>query len=270
LHQFFGHCHSRHQAVGEGSVSYLYSAIAIRRILRLNPQARFIVAIRNPLDLLPSYHRRMLYLMQEDREDFQTAWQLQQTRLQGEALPPLCRDRRLLQYAEVGKMGKYLERLFKLVGRDRCLILVFDDFIHHPRWVYQQVCDFLGVEDDGRTEFPPAQVSRTYRYAWLQRLLFHPPEFLERWASHSSFDAPWMRWNRLLAIRLHRWLLQANSFPSQPPSLSPRMKAKLREVYTSDVERLSHLLGRDFSHWLRSPVRLQSSLNPHATKDLIG
>jgi hypothetical protein len=270
IDQFFGHCQSHHQAVGEGSVSYLYSPIAIRRILRLNPHAKFIVAVRNPLDLLPSYHLRMRYLMQEDREDFQTAWQLQKRRLQGEEIPPFCRDRRLLQYTEVGKVGKYLERLIKMVGRDRCLILVFDDLMNHPQQVYQQVCHFLGVEDDGRTEFPATQVSRFYRYAWFQRLLFHPPAFLMSLASRSSFKSPWMQWNRLIALRLHRWLLQINSFPSKPPSLTPQMKAQLRATYASDVERLSDLLGRDLSHWIRTPVRIQSSWNPHTAKDLIG
>ena len=67
--------------MGEGSVTYLYFPHVIDRILELNPIARFIVMLRNPMQMVPSFHARMLYLLEEDTEDFAEAWRLQ------EALP---------------------------------------------------------------------------------------------------------------------------------------------------------------------------------------
>ena len=40
-----------HRAVGEGSVSYLYLPEAIERIRRINPAARFLALVRNPLPI---------------------------------------------------------------------------------------------------------------------------------------------------------------------------------------------------------------------------
>jgi hypothetical protein len=74
LDRCFGHCTPAHRVLGEGSVSYLYLPGTIERIHRLSPDARFIALVRNPLSMLPSYHLRMQFLLQEDEADFEKAW----------------------------------------------------------------------------------------------------------------------------------------------------------------------------------------------------
>lgn len=261
--QFFSHCRQHHTAIGEGSVTYLYSEEVLQRILKINPDAKFIAMVRNPLDLLRSYHFRMLYLMEEDCWDFEEAWHRQAARSRGEQLPPLCRDARLLQYQAVGQLGACIERLFKIAGRDRCLALVFDDFKQDPRGAYQQVCDFLGVRDDGRTRFPQRQESQFYRFAWLQRFLFHPPESVMNWASHSSSGGWLWQWQQLALLRLHRGLRSINAVKQKAPTLTPQMKRVLQDTFAEDVAHLSELLGRDLTFWLdRSLTNGQSRRLP--------
>lgn len=252
--QFFCHCRPHHFAIGEGSVTYIYSDEVLHRILDMNPDAKFIAMVRNPVDLLRSYHFRLLYIMEEDCWDFQEAWERQESRARGENLPPLCRDPRLLQYKEAGKLGKWIEQLLNIAGRDRCLILVFDDFKRNPRETYQQVCQFLGVEDDGRTSFPRRQPSQFYRFAWLQRLLFHPPQTVMNWATNSSSGGPIWQWQQLALLRLHRGLRTLNAVKQQPPSLAPEMKEHLQDTFAEDVERLSELLGRDLTPWVNQSL----------------
>ena len=128
LERCFAHRRPEHRCAGEGSVSYIYSPEAIERILSLNPRARFVVMVRNPLDMLLSYHLRLLYLLEEDQEDLATAWRLQPARARGERLPRLCTEPRLLQYAEAGSLGSWLERLQERAGAPQCLAVVYDDF----------------------------------------------------------------------------------------------------------------------------------------------
>ena len=174
LSRYFSHYRESHKAIGEGSVSYLYSPYALQRILSVNPQAKFIAILRNPLDMLPSYHLRMLFTVMEDVEDFATAWSLQEVRARGERIPKHCLDPHLLLYREVAKFGEQVERLYHLAGRDRSLVLLFDDLVRDPRAVYKQVLAFIGVDDDGRTRFQRKLRSRIYRYRWLQQLLYAP------------------------------------------------------------------------------------------------
>src|SRR3990167_9603139 len=49
--KLFSNSEEIHLAVGEGSVFYLASNCAVPSILQFNPQAKFIVMVRNPVDM---------------------------------------------------------------------------------------------------------------------------------------------------------------------------------------------------------------------------
>lgn len=252
LGRYFRHYRGDERAVGEGSVSYLYSADALRRITSLAPQAKFIALVRNPLHMLPSYHLRMLFVTVEEVEDFRTAWFLQEARLRGERIPRGCIDARLLQYREVARFGNQIERLYRLAGRERALVLVFEDFKRDPRSEYLRVLDFIGVGDDGRSVFPTKLPSRTYRHRWIQEILYRQRpgiegavETLQRRARKKKAKG-----GKPLLKRLARW----NTIEARPAPLDAEMRAVLRETFAPDVEKLSHLLDRDLGHWLTPPA----------------
>lgn len=48
-----------HLAIGGASVWYLTSANAVENILNYQPQARFIVMLRNPIEMAPALHAEM-------------------------------------------------------------------------------------------------------------------------------------------------------------------------------------------------------------------
>jgi hypothetical protein len=250
LDRYFGHHLDTHRAVGEGSVSYLYAPDTLERIQHWNPNARFIALVRDPLSMLPSYHLRMLFLLQEDEQDFARAWELQTARARGERIPRLCLDPRLLLYGEVAKLGAQIERLFAVAGRGRSLVVLFDDLVAEPAAVYRRVLEFIGVDHDGRTRFAPKYESRIYRSRLLQRLLYRPViryggviTTLQRRAR----SQPRARGRRKSLIkRLTHW----NTVSTRPAPLAPGMRAIVRETLMPDVEHLSDLLGRDLSHWL--------------------
>jgi hypothetical protein len=255
LETFFLHRAPQHLLLGEGSVSTLYSDDAIRRALALDPDARFLAMVRNPMELLPSYHQRLLYVLDEDERDFATAWRLQAARARGERVPRRCRDPRVLQYAEIARLGERIERLFELAGRERCLVIVYDDFRSETAKVYEQVLSFLGLEHDGRTIFPRRLESRTFRSLALQRLLMRPPLPLAKAVLRAKVrkekakTSPGPRKKKPWLKRARSRLLAWNSVPSPPAPLPPALREELRESCAADLARLGRLLGRDLSHW---------------------
>lgn len=249
VERYFGHRHGGHRAVGEGSVSYLYSPEAIERIRHFNPEARFIVMLRNPLSMLPSYHLKMRFLLQEDKKDFAAAWRLQEARARGESLPAHCLDPRTLMYGEVAKYGAHLERLFAIAGRERTHVVVFDDFVADQPATYRRALEFLGVDFDGRTEFKRRYESRIYRYRWLQELFFLPVargtriDTGRRAARKDKDSGPKKRsWLKQLAD----W----NTVSSPPSPLTSEMRAIVAEHLRADNELLGRLLQRDLRFWL--------------------
>jgi hypothetical protein len=249
LDLFFGHCGGGYQAVGEGSVSYLYYPQAIRRIQQLNPQARFIVMARNPIDMIHSYHARLLAILDEDVEDFATAWSLQDARARGEHLPVHCRTPYLLQYAEIGKIGKQVERLFQTAGRENCHVILFDDFISDTLGCYRKVLDFIRVDYDGQTEFPPVEVSKFYRSRWLHLLLKRPPTRVVKYTLNIEQRARSKGRKKSRLKRMRKWLIRKNTAVRRRPPLDQAMREQLREAFAADIGKLGRLLDRDLSHW---------------------
>jgi hypothetical protein len=274
IERCFGHRGPQHLRAGEGSVSYLYSPEAIERILAIDPRARFIVLVRDPLDMLLSYHLRLLYLLEEDEADLATAWRLQPERARGEHMPEYCTEPRLLQYAEAASLGTWLERLRERAGPEQCLAVVYDDLAADPAKVYERVLRFLDLEPDGRTVFQRKQRSRGYRSRRLQALLFKPPPALarlagvrtsaesaagtsgeRRGAAKPAGGSGWVRRAGRSAgsavKRLRKRLVRWNQVDVRPRPLPPELRQEICATLAPEVRKLERLLGRDLSHWAR-------------------
>jgi len=75
-----------HQCIGEASTLYLYSKVAIPKIEVSLDKPKYIVMLRNPVDMAYSLHEQKLYARSETVEDFKTAWELSSYRRRGEKL----------------------------------------------------------------------------------------------------------------------------------------------------------------------------------------
>jgi hypothetical protein len=233
------------QAIGDGSVSYLYEPDAIRRAIAFDHRAKFIAAVRNPLDMLHSYHARLLYTLDEDEADFSRAWCLQNERGAGHKIPKRCRAPQLLQYGEIAMLGRHIERLFEVAGRERCHVVVFDDLVSNPGDVYKQVLEFIGVDDDHRRVFKAMRSNTGVKNRWLQQFAMNPPEWIFRLIDLS--DTGTLKRLKKLRKRIKRF----NKARERRSPLPGHMRDMLNEYYRLDVEKLSALLGRDVTYWLR-------------------
>jgi hypothetical protein len=243
---FYPHLAPGHTTFGEGSVSSLYSPAAIDQIRRFDPDARFIVMVRNPIDMVYSYHGRLLYLLDEDQRDFRRAWSLQDERAAGRSLPKSCRDPRLLRYGEVAKFADHVERLFAVAGRDRCYVVVFDDFASNAGGVYDSLCSFLDLRIEPPAKLHQKNQHRTYKNRFLQQFLVNPPPIVVR-AMNAAKITPAAVRQRTKPLR--RWIRRTNTQPELRPPLSPDMRHELADYFAADVAHLSRLLGRDLGHW---------------------
>ena len=242
----------------EGSVTYLYAPSQIAVVLRLWPEAKFIIAVRDPFAMLPSLHQRLLLLGDETVTDFAKAWALAPARAQGKHVPRTCVDPRWLQYPEIGRLGKHVEQFFAAVGRERCLVVVLDDLIADPAAIYREVLDFLGLAHDERSDFPRHRASLGFKIGWLQRLLKRPPVITRSVLAGENFRLRLKavdktgpdHWFIRSLLRWHEQLLNWNEVPARAAVLSPAMQEEIRSTLSDDVQLLAQLLRRDLSQWL--------------------
>jgi len=160
-----------HIAVGEASAWYLFSREAVPNILGYCEDPRFLVMVRNPIEMAYSLHQQELYSGNEHIKDFQTAWALQSERAQGREISRFCVEPKRLLYGPVCKLEEQLERLYTLVPKEKVLVIVLDDVKMNPRREYLKVLEFLGVPDDGRTNFPVYNPAKEHRSLFMGRII---------------------------------------------------------------------------------------------------
>lgn len=229
----------RHKAVGEGSTHYLYSRAAIPRILEYAPAARFIVCLRNPLDMAPALHNECLSQGWETVPSFEAAWRLQARRRAGHDIPATVRgDPARILYGPYCRLGEQLERLYGWVDRERVLTMLLEDLRSDPAAEYRRALEFLGLPDDGRRDFPVVNAATRVRSLTLARLVRRAA--MVRNAVGLRGD-----WGVAKAVR------RLNTRPYDSAVLRPAMRDELRDYFRDDIRRLGDLLERDLSAWLR-------------------
>jgi hypothetical protein len=256
LERFFGQCSGSEKLRAEGSVTYLYTPERMAPVLKLWPDARFVIAVRDPLAMLPSLHARLLITGDETITDFGKAWAKVEDRRQGKAIPRTTMDPRWLRYDEAAAHGRHVERFLKAVGRERCHIILFDDLAGDPEGTYRDLCRFLGVEPSPVANFGPRRGHQTFRIGWLQRLLKRPPKTVRTVLAGEHFrqrekklDA---REGRAISaiFALRKRLLAWNKVPAKREPLDPMLRQEIIDRLRDDVILLSRVIDRDLSHWL--------------------
>ena len=232
-------------AVGEASVWYLYSATAARNIMAFDPAARVIVMVRNPVELVPSLHSQLRYMLDETEPDPAVAWDLQEARRRGEHLPSTARVPEFLQYGEAAKLGAQVRRVLEVVPREQLKVLVFDDLRADTGAVYRDTLAFLGVPDDGRTEFPRVNENKVHQSAAVARFTQRPPSALVSVARGVKRVTGVRRLGVLDRLR------RGNRQVTRREEVSPEFAQVLRDHFRDDVAELGDLVGRDLSAWTR-------------------
>ncbi|TAN52523.1 MAG: sulfotransferase [Methylococcaceae bacterium] len=230
--------------VGEASVGYLFSAVALSNIRAYNPEAKIIAMVRNPLEMALSLHGQLLYAAYEDETDFATAWHRQAERRSGLHIPPACRAPAFLQYAEVCRLGRQIERLLDIFPANHVKIIVFDDLAADTAAVYRDVLHFLGLPDDGRTAFARVNSAKRPRSRRLAQFVAKYKPLAVSWALRTQAISG------LNILPLMKRLVTVNEQSTGKTTLAPALRAELATCFRDDVALLARLLQRDFSHWL--------------------
>jgi hypothetical protein len=233
-----------HLRVGEASVYYLRSAVAIANIRQFNPEAKLIAMFRNPVDMVHSFHSQLLFVGEENVSDFETAWRLQQRRREGVELPPRSRGHFLLQYAELGRFGSQTERMLASFPREQIKLILYDDFTASPQRVYDEVIHFLGLPHDQRTDFPRINENKKTKSDWLRRFTRKPPPVLR-----SAFRSLKQVVGGETIGAMTRKIVALNTARERRPPLASAFRAQLVESFRDEVALLSRLIERDLSHW---------------------
>ncbi|MCW2832699.1 MAG: sulfotransferase [Nocardioides sp.] len=149
---------------GESTPFSLWSQGAHRRIAEALPDVRLIAVIRDPMDRAYSNWMHLWSDGLEPESDFETAFALQDERVQAGWAP-------FWRYRDLGRYGAQLDHLYRYVAPERVLVLRYRDLVDDPRAAVDRVSRFLGIRegtvdhiprDNSRSFVPPGPRARTF------------------------------------------------------------------------------------------------------------
>jgi hypothetical protein len=232
---------SAERVVGEASVFYLLSQTAASEIHAFNPNAKILVMIRNPVDLLASHHSQIVYEGYETERDFQRALALEPVRKSADGTEAVY-HRRVRHYRDVAALSAQIERFVARFGWDRIHVVVYEDFRRDPLAAYREVLAFLGVDTAFRPTLRVHNANKVPRNAWLRTFLRNTPRWVTRTA-RVVLPSPTLREG--VKTRLKR----ANTRTAPRAVVPARTRWALAEEFAPEVDRLGRLIGRDLQHW---------------------
>jgi hypothetical protein len=232
------------QRVGEASTWYLCSSTAAEEICQFAPNAQIVIMLRNPVDVMYSLHRELVFYRGEVLDDFEEALAAEADRRQGRRIGPSRRPEALFYRATV-EFAVQVQRYLDTFGPDRVEVILYDDFIRDTAGVYAGLLRFLGVDDAFRPDFVRVNESKLPRNRRLQALVVRPPGPIARLV-------PMVRRFRM-AHQLRAALLGLNSRAAQRPDMADELRRRLTEELTPEILRLGDLIGRDLTAWTTVP-----------------
>ncbi len=212
-------------AVGEASTSYLLSRTAAREIARRRPDARIIVALRQPVQRTQSE-----YLMHT-----QLGRTVRGTGV-GDAADNGPDDMDTISFSTIVEASLYapqIERYLQVFDREQLLFLRFEDLARAPADALRQVFRHVGIDPDVdvRITLSHQNQSRPVRFPVLNRLLFK-----------SGFRDAILHG----LPRPVRRLFARHYYAARPAASLPAMPADLLRQDITETEKLT---GLDLSDW---------------------
>ena len=231
------------QLLGEGSTWYLYSQAAAGNIQAVRPDARIVIMLRDPVEMLYSLHGRRVYGGSEDLASFEEALAAEEDRKQGRRMPARPRNVKALFYREVARYHEQVKRYLDIFGQGQVHVIIFDDFRADPAGMYRGLLEFLGVDASFNPDFRVINESAERRSWRVQQLLLSPRVVrLARAIIPLRFrPAVGRAWDAL------------NSKGKSRQPLSDDVAAALYSDLRDDIDQLGQLIGRDLLKlWGRS------------------
>ena len=226
---------------GEATATNLCSKQSAREIHRFNPEAKIIMAFREPVEFLHSYHSATQFALGEHLESFEEAMLAENGRRQGRDLSKRVINPSWLFYSEFIKYAEQIERFWAYFDREQIKIIIFDDIKNDTPGLYRDILSFLDVDPDFAPVFDIVNPNKQIRWPILKKY---------------TLDSPYFRKTLRLFFSDQTYAGLKNFYKSKivkykpRPALDDDVRQKWMKNYKPEVESLSRLLNIDLiSRW---------------------
>lgn len=228
---------------GESSVWYLYSKNAAKEIKAFNPNAKIIILLRNPSQMIPSLHGQHLFNAIETELDLKQAFKLDMERLRNNVPYPCSHFEQRPYYLSSVLYYKQVKRFIDEF-KDNVLVLLHKDLKNDFEKTYKETITFLGVNN---TTFCPDNKSinarKEIKSQSVHELSKNPPRRLK---NIFRTLVPFKPIRHSIMKNVER----INVSTGESTNIDPALKQEIIDLTEADIIQLQSLIKRDLSAWL--------------------
>lgn len=230
----------KEKRIGQKRGDYLSCPWAAERIKKFSPNAKIIMILRNPIDVMYSLHATMLYREAvEDIEDFGEALKIEKIRKKkfGYKVIPTKYHPHML-YRETVRYSQQVKRYFELFGEKNVKVIIFEEYIKNKSKVLQDILKFLDVDENFEIKHVNTNAGRKYRNRAIHSAMMN-----------NKFGIRGMLRNIPGIAKIYR-KINNSEFKRKP--LNFDLKKSLQEDLKKEIDELSLMLKKDLSYWYKN------------------
>ena len=215
---------------GEASVSYLFYNDVANKIKKYNPASRIIIVLRNPIERAFSH-----YLM-----DYRLGLVTQRFENIVNSFQENIGNKNYL-YQQYIQSGKYSEQVLSYINkfrRDHVLIIDYNKFTQDKHKIVKDIYSFLEVDADYSADltinYNKFMISSYRIVNW-----FYSIRFIRKIIAFLLPDSC------ISYIKNQFFIFDFK------PDMSLHTREKLKNIFREDIIKLSNILNKDFTKWLK-------------------
>ena len=230
----------KEKRVGQKRGDYLSCPWAAERIKKFSPNAKIIMTLRNPIDVMYSLHATMLYRETvEDIEDFGEALKMEEERKKkyGYKVIPKKYHPHML-YRETVRYSQQVKRYFELFGEENVKVTIFDEYIKNKSSILRDILKFLDVDEDFEIKHVNTNAGRKYRSRTIHSAVMT-----------NKFGVRGVLRNIPGSAKIYR---KINNNEFKRKTLEPSLRKSLQDDLKKEIDELSLMLKKDLSYWYKN------------------
>lgn len=244
LDKIYRNEYSGQPVVLNGSANIIYFEKAIKRIASLNPDARLILVLRNPVERAISAYNFAVKRNME-KESLQKAISLEKSRIREGDLRTLSNN----TYVDHGRYYTQITRLRNYFPAKSAHIVFYEDIRNDPLAVVRDVYEFIGVSQDFEPELKQLNKTGEVRFPWVRNALYSQSGIKKALVRH-ILD-PLLPYNIKYKLKIFFLNLVTSQRSNKNEANRDDIEARelIQEALSEEIERLEELLGKDLKSW---------------------
>lgn len=237
--------HKNEKVIATSYVHMLPCDYCPERVKNYNPDTKFIIMVRDPIERAYSaFYYALRNGWENENENFDSVYTLEEKRLQGNLT-----ERYDLAYFSNGLYYKHLLNWYSYFPKENFLILLDLDLYKEPENTFRRIFQFLNIDPDYKIDTAKKyNTAGATRFKALQNLMINKDsKFLRKLGNLVPLSI-----RIFIRSVIFSGITKYNATDQKNPPLPKDLKKKYFDYFRKDVEELSKLTARDLvSLWLR-------------------